>query len=246
LPPRAKLLAAADDGRGKSARAGLCLTLARSFQRTGEVLRLVGNIFGPQRVDGTSPFGNGEDGLVALGYLCHTAGYLISGATELLDRGNAYGASALNRQLVEVEYLAWAFAEDQEEAAAWLRSDRVERLQRWQPKHLRDRSHGRFRSTDYAEHCELGGHPTPQGARILVEPSTATTQLLQLETANHGLSAWDYVGTAVVVLSGGDGGVRDLLIPADAAEAVWSSERTWRSNDRLASALRAGPQSARA
>jgi hypothetical protein len=146
----------------------LCEALSAGFQHTGESLRIAGHLFGPQRVDGTSPFGNGDDRLVALGYLSGTAAALLSGAIELLERNNLYAAAALNRQLVEVEYLVWAFAEDQDEAAAWLRSGRHERQQRWQPRHLRDRSDGRFRGEDYAEHCELGGHPTPPGCRVLL------------------------------------------------------------------------------
>jgi hypothetical protein len=128
----------------------------------------LGNIIGPGRVDGSSPFGNGDDSLVSLGYLCETAASLIVGAMQLLDDANCYAGAALNRQLVEVEYLAWAFGEDQEEAALWLRSSRDDRLQRWQPRHLRQRSQGRFRGADYAQHCELGGHPTPQGVRALI------------------------------------------------------------------------------
>lgn len=58
-----------------------------------------------------------------------------------------------------------SFAED--EAADWLRSSRDDRLRRWQPRHMRDRSNGRFRGSDYALHCDLGGNPTREGPRLL-------------------------------------------------------------------------------
>jgi|SRR5581483_1204959 len=92
---------------------------------------------------------------------------MTTSAAVLLEQDNLYGAAALLRQLVEAEYLAWAFAEDRVEAAAWLRSTNEKRREMWQPKHLRERSGGRFRAIDYAHHCECGGHPTPSAKRLL-------------------------------------------------------------------------------
>lgn len=43
------------------------------------------------------------------------------------------------RQLVEVEYLTWAFAEDEDEAMRWMRSTKEERMRFWQPRHIRAR-----------------------------------------------------------------------------------------------------------
>lgn len=200
-PLRDSLTAAARNDTARHARRAVCDALSIGFHRTGETLRVGGHLFGPQRVDGTSPFGNGDDRLVALGYLSETAAALIGGVVKLIEHDNLYAAAALNRQLVEVEYLTWAFVEDQEEAASWLRSTRQERLQRWQPRHLRDRSQGRFRGQDYAEHCEVGGHPTPHGVRALFAAETATTtEIIMSEAANHGTSAWEYLLLAVVVL----------------------------------------------
>jgi hypothetical protein len=232
---RSALRAAAEDEGARMARRNVCHALVSCFVTTGALLRVTGHLVGPQRVDQSSPFGNGEDGLVALGYLSETAACLITGATELLERGNCYAGAALNRQLVEVEYLAWAFAEDRDEAATWLRSDRADRLQRWQPRHIRDRSQGRFRSTDYADHCDLGGHPTPQGARTLVADSPPRNiELMFSETATHGVSAWDYVQTAVGAFCAEQGLEADTLIPRHEAEAVSATESDWRSQDRLA------------
>lgn len=110
--------------------------------------------------------------------LCQTAASLVAGATSLLAAGNSYAASALNRQLVEVEYLAWTFGEDEEEARSWLRSNKQERLQRWHPRHRRERSAGRFRGSDYDEHCEYGSHPTPDGCRTLLTADEAQREVL--------------------------------------------------------------------
>ena len=115
---------AAIDGQSPAARRAVCRALTDGFDTAGAQLRTIGNIFGTGRINGTSPFGNGDDSQVAVGDLCQTAAALIGGAVDLLDRENSYAAGALIRQLVEVEYLMWAFAEDHEEAATWLRSNR--------------------------------------------------------------------------------------------------------------------------
>jgi len=162
-----------------------------------------------------------------LGHLSQTAGALVGGALELVLHGNGYAGSALNRQLVEVEYLAWAFAEDQQEAASWLRSSSAERRSRWQPRHLRERSQGRFRGADYSNHCEVGGHPTPPGMRQLLTGDLGIAEIIISETASHGTSAWDYLLLAVAVLDATD------VVPANEANTVKDAEALWRRHERL-------------
>lgn len=145
----------------------LCQALAAFFRESGRLLWTGGYIVGPDRVSGESPFDFGSDATVGLATVAQTAGELTSGAVDLLGAGNLYGAAALCRQLVEVEYLAWAFAEDEEQASHWLRANREERFELWRPGQLRKRSAGRFRDSDYWMHCEHGGHPTPEGRRLL-------------------------------------------------------------------------------
>ena len=135
--------AAADEAAGTFRRA-VVRSLSTGFDQLGELLLTAGNIVGRQRVDGTSPFSNGDDGVVALGYASQAGGSLVSGASRLIDARNVYGAAALVRQLLEVEQLVLLFGVDHEEAVAWLRSDEHERRQRFQPRHVRTRSRGRF------------------------------------------------------------------------------------------------------
>jgi hypothetical protein len=108
------------------------------------------------------------------------------------------------RQLVEIEYLMWAYSEDEEEAAAWLRSSRNERLSSWQPRHLRTRADGRFRAPDYAHHCEEGGHPTPQSAKLLPYHQTPHDFFLWADLVSHGLSIWTYAIDGIDKLDYGD------------------------------------------
>jgi len=241
LTIRSASRSAAEDPEAMAARRVLCNSLVKAFDPVGTALRCMGNMIGPGRVDSTSPFGNGDDGLVALGYLCETAASLISGAMQLLEQDNCYAAASLNRQLVEVvEYLAWAFGEDHEEAASWLRSSRDDRLSRWQPRHLRERSQGRFRGADYSEHCELGGHPTPQGARALIGNGNQprTREFILRESVVFGLSTWHYVEVAEKVLCGHRGLDDHSFITIEVQAAIAQQEEDWSKVDRVSAVWR--------
>jgi len=230
---RSAIRGAAEDRSAKDARRRLCNALSDAFETVGEALQTIGHIFGTDRVDESSPFGNGDDSLFALGHLSSTAASLIRGAVHLLDQQNTYAASALNRQLVEVEYLSWAFAEDRDEASSWLRSSRQERLARWQPRHLRDRSHGRFRGADYSEHCEIGGHPSPEGIRALITArNAATIELTFCEAAFHGSSTWDYLLSAVKAYWY-DQNQAEMPIPDAVVKGVVAAVGAWQADDHL-------------
>jgi hypothetical protein len=226
---KAAVIRAGNDEHGIALRRKLCETLTLAFKKAGEALWLCGAVIGSDRVDGASPFGFGSDATVGLGTVVQIAGELSAGVITLLDQGNRYGAAALLRQLVEVEYLTWAFAEDEEEAMNWLRSTREERMRFWQPRHIRNRSDGRFRGIDYALHCEKGGHPSPEGNRLLPghsgdEPDFFTWN----DLAFHGQSAWDYTLTAADKLGYGKE-IRETL----EAREVSAAEALRRADDPL-------------
>ncbi len=187
------IVQAGEDENGRALRTKLGDALAIAFTKVGKYLWMAGSIIGPDRVEGTSPFGFGSDATVGLGTIVQIAGELSSGVVSLLGQGNRYAAAALLRQMVEVEYLAWAFAEDEQEAMNWLRSDRAERMRMWQPARIRKRAGGRFRGVDYALHCEAGGHPTPDGNRLLRSTDQKEPDFFAWsELLFHGLSVWDY------------------------------------------------------
>lgn len=192
------LKSAAEDPAGVGYRRNLSKALGAAFADAGQALWHTGAIIGPDRAAGESPFEFGDDATVGLAIVAQIAGELISGAVLLLDQDNLYAAAALLRQLVEVEYLAWAFAEDQEEARDWLRSSTEDRQSFWKPGHLRSRSNGRFRSTDYKMHCNQGGHPTPDAMRLLPDHSArAHLGWWWSDLAVHGVSAWRYLEVAI-------------------------------------------------
>lgn len=229
------IVEAGEDPKGRKVRVVLSEELACAFTKVGEYLSMAGSVIGPDRADGTSPFGFGSDATVGLGTVVQIAGELSSGIICLLEQGNRYAAAALLRQLVEVEYLTWAFAEDENEAMNWLRSDREERLRLWQPGHVRKRAEGRFRGSDYALHCEAGGHPTPEGNRLLRSTDQKEPDFFAWnELLFHGLSAWDYTLAAADRLGYG-GEIRAL----PEAESLAVSREKRQAEDPLIAALAA-------
>jgi len=174
---------------------------------------------------------NSDGGIVAMARVAA----LCSGVVTLLSADNCYAAAALNRQLVEVEYLMWGLSDEHEEAASWLRSTKEERLRLWQPRHLRERSGGRFRGAHCGRHCEVGGHSMPMGARLLIGSSPESTEFaanLQLwECAAHVNSTWRYFIAAL------------NSVHINEAVAAWDKERSipalaraeddWRARDPM-------------
>jgi len=162
------------------------------FNTVGKELQTVGHIFGTDHKNGLSPNGHGSDEIVAVGLLLRIASQLISAANDLFSDGRHYAAASLLRQLVEIEYLAWAFETRDGDAERWLRSNSNERQSFFTPAKLRAAAQGKFRSKDYGYHCELGGHPVP-GAIVLLRDDQAITQLLLSDMLGHSGRIWDHL-----------------------------------------------------
>ncbi len=114
-------------------------------------------------------------------------GALADGSISLLELENWYGAAALLRQLVEVEYLPWLFAEDPEEAKAWLVASQDDLRRTYSPATMRKRSQGRFRDEEYWTHCDLGGHQNPRAHFLLSE------RVLPSDVSAFGPLEWMWV-----------------------------------------------------
>lgn len=163
----------------------------------------------------------------AVSLIAQAARSLIAGARTMLP-DNYYAASALVRQLVEVEYLAWACGQDEAEILDWITSNSDARRKRWQPRHLRDRAGDRFDPEDYKAHCEMGGHPTPAGILTLNGPTFAQPELIAMdevqsyELALHAVAACDYLTQAIPDAVTGAKELRDRS---------HSISRDWRASD---------------
>lgn len=195
---REELQQALEDEASIDARQRVGEALAVALGDVGEFLFVSGSIVGPDRKSGSSPFGHGSDREVGLAMVTQVAAELVGAAQELNVGDRLYAAMALVRQLVEAEYLLWAFGSAASEADSWLRSSRDVRRQMWQPRHLRKKSAGRFDVEDYSNHCERGGHPTPE-ARFLLDGHghRISKEAVLLEIVQHGINCWDYLAQAI-------------------------------------------------
>lgn len=139
----------------------------------------------------------GSDADRGVGLVASMGGAVAQGAAALLDGGNAYAAAALLRQVVEVEYLLWTFADDSDDASRWFHASKNQLSSRFRPAAMRTRSKGRFRAEEYASHCDRGGHPSPRGWDLVVENAYTprrvrldSTEALRLDLAVHLNRAW--------------------------------------------------------
>jgi hypothetical protein len=206
-------------------RFALARTTAETFASAGSELHAIGHIFGGDRVGGKSPGGHGSDELVAVSLLLRVAGELVSASADLFKDGRHYAAAALVRQLVEVEYLAWAFDARDNDAERWLRSTAEERRDFFSPAKLRKAAQGKFRGKDYGYHCEMGGHPVP-GAAILLNGDQVTCQLLLSDLLGHTGRIWDH-------LLDWSANQPWALPIHQRKESMYSAYTTWKKVDRL-------------
>ena len=203
----------------------LARTTAETFSSVGTELHVVGHIFGTDRVHGKSIGGHGSDEIFAVSLLLRIAGQLVSASADLFNDGRHYAAAALLRQLVEVEYLAWAFDARDSDAERWLRSTAEERREFFTPAKLRQAAQGKFRAKDYGHHCEMGGHPVP-GAAILLNGDEVTCQLLLSDMLGHTGRIWDHLLDWSANQS--------WAVPIHKRkEAMYSAYAAWKKLDRL-------------
>jgi hypothetical protein len=143
--------------------------------------------------------------------------------------GNPYAASALIRQLVEVDYLIWHFVAEPCAGAEWLRASPEER-RGWNPKQVRANTAEPFRDTDYWQHCDFGGHPTPEGGARLLDAEDYVIACTWLDLAVHSLHAWD--GLVAVAAAHGH---PDLFVKSksDAAHDLDRKIGSWRSAEQV-------------
>jgi hypothetical protein len=186
------LLRATSDRRQVASRMNLAAYTASVFRMVGRKLHVVGRAEGVNPTPPRSPFGQGDDATVAVSMLLRIGSQLVSASTDLFRDGRTYAASALVRQLVEVEYLAWAFETNNEDSTRWLRSTHEQRRAIFTPAKLRAAAGGRFRSLDYNYHCEMGGHPTP-GPWLLLNDDATIAQLMLSDCLGHSGRIWDHV-----------------------------------------------------
>lgn len=176
-------------------RAKVAATAAVKLRSVGQLAQLLGHLAGKEGTPESSAQANGDDALVGVGVLTQIGADLLDASGALLSGTNHYAGAALLRQIVEVEYLTWAFANRKRDAAVWLNSTREDRRQMFTPSGLRNESDGQFLSADYGHHCEQGGHPVPRAIPLLDSTDRLHSQLLLVDLLLHGWRTTDNVAT---------------------------------------------------
>lgn len=168
------------------ARTQVCATIASALESLGHSAWVGGWMLRDEWAQG-------------LGIVVQMGGELAAGAVTLLGCARHYPAAALARQLVEVEYLAFTFAEDEPLARGWLTFGPEQLRKVFAPAAMRRQSAGRFRDGEYWTHCETGGHPHPRGAHLLPNHSNAIAdnQWQWVDLAQHLDRLWGCLLVAV-------------------------------------------------
>ena len=168
-----------------------------------------------------------SDETTTVSILLQISSQIVSASADLFFDGRAYAAAALLRQMVEVEYLAWAVDVRDQDGKRWLRSDKKQRMTLFSPAKLRRAAKGKFRSQDYSFHCEFGGHPTPVGAAMLLNRHQSEAQILLADLLGHAGRIWDHVVRWGKRSSHGD----PIL---DHSQQMLARFSAWKSQDPLA------------
>lgn len=169
-----------------------------------------------------------DDAVRGLAVATAMGGSLARGTCALLDGGNGYAAAALLRQMVEVEYLWWTFADDAEDAARWLHASRSQLANHFRPAQMRERSNGLFRSAEYQAHCNQGGHPSPAGhALVSTSPPFDVMRMMRVDLGQHLERGWGLLVTACAAVDRSGAVQRDT-------NAVEAARRDWHEHDPLA------------
>jgi len=206
----------------QSVRREMCRTCAEQLQACGNALWAFGLVDRPERR--------------ALATVLQMGGGLARGSITMLEEGNWYGAAALSRQLVEVEYLVWLFGVDPLAAEAWLSATQDDLRKLYKPSAMRKRSGGRFRDQEYWSHCEIGGHPNPKAAFLLPdhvlpgdEAPLPTPEWMWVDLGQHLERLWLLTGDASEAL-----GLADLAFVSRSRSEVESVLRGWHKDDACA------------
>jgi hypothetical protein len=211
---------ALNDAEPRAARRLACHAVSAALLDLGQFLWL-GNWF----------FGAAGPGF---GVLTQIGGDLATSCVELLEAEHYYAAAALIRQLIEVEYLAWFFAEDDQAAARWFHSPPEQIRTIFAPANLRKRAAGRFRNSEYWTHCDLGGHPNPKAAFLLPDHTAPLPrEAMWVDLGQHLERLW-----SLTVATLDRNQCRDTVTTVD-FDGVDAAISGWHKSDALAARLSA-------
>jgi hypothetical protein len=102
------------------------------------------------------------------------AAELAEAAVDMAKKNRYYAVGAVIRQLIECEYLLTLFNDDLTHARRWLESTPEEVRREFKQDKMRKLTG--FSNQEYWNHCSTGGHPAPNGARLLEKLDPARQQ----------------------------------------------------------------------
>lgn len=165
------------DEDAHAARLAHARVTAEAMRHVGDALQGVGSVLS-------------DDATRGLGLATRMGGALGQGTCDLLDAGNSYAAAALTRQLVEIEYLLWTFADEPEDCARWLNASRSELERDFKPAAMRKRSDGASVHGSIAFTVRSAGIPAHGGGFCSPTDWIAPAGSIWANTwSRHGLSS---------------------------------------------------------
>jgi hypothetical protein len=185
------------DTSGHGARMEFCERAADAIDACGRVLWAFGGAVDMPEREG-------------LALVCQAAGEMATATVGLYREDHWYAGAALVRQFIECEYLVYLFGHDPAHSIKWRQSTREERLDFFKPGAMRKLSQGKFRSEEYAIHCERGGHPSPMGSSLLAEHTASLlgkNRYLWCDLGQHLERFWESFVLAVDRLNLGHIGI---------------------------------------
>jgi len=186
-----------EDTTAHAARVEFCQQVSQAIDSSGKVLWAFGcGVDMPDRE--------------GLALVCQAAGELSTATVSLYQAERWYAGAALVRQFIECEYLVYLFAQDPQYTIKWRQSTKEERMNFFKPANMRKMSNGKFRSEEYAIHCDRGGHPSPMGSSLLAEHTASLlgkNRYLWCDLAQHLEHYWESFTLAIDVLKLGHVGM---------------------------------------
>lgn len=159
--------------------------VAPKLEAAGFSLQNFGNAADNDETFSSLPGDESRAAAYTVGELGRIAAELAGVSGELLCGERHYAGAALLRQIVEIEYLTWAFAQEKRDAVEWLNSTSEDRRSYFRAARLRKLAGDRFKDKDYWHHCEQGGHPVPGAGGLIGGSNQAAAQILLVDLLLH-------------------------------------------------------------
>ena len=160
---------------------------------------------------------------LAVALLVRIAAELSGGISLLLRNSRTYGAGALVRQLIEVEYLMYLGSSDPANLERWYEADARELRESFSPQRMRNAAEGLFSDNEYWLHCELGGHPH-RTSRVLIfndEQIGEPLAFLLPDAVQHIRRLWTWLKQLLSKLDFGEFISQRFVAPLDETMARW-------------------------